>query len=105
MLHAESSDRLAPLCFRHYNDDLRICFSLVEQSSHRDEIKNLAYVPFANEVTTQGKRLLVIEKIVLLQHAQHTAVDDHFHGLMQEQVRKLLIWQHAIRSVVALVAA
>ena len=46
-----------------------------------------------NEVAAETERLLVVEKVVLLKHAEHAAFGNHFHRFVQEEVGQLLVRQ------------
>lgn len=89
----------------NHNDHFGVGIAFFEESAYRDKVQYLSDIPFLNEVTAEAKRLLVVQEVVLLEHAEHAAFCDHFHCFVQEEVRKLLVRQRTVGDHVALVAS
>jgi hypothetical protein len=77
----------------------------LEEAANRDEIQDLADIPSGEEVAAEFERLLIVEKIVLLEHTQHTAFCDHRHRLVQKEIGELLVRDGAVFSLILFVAA
>ena len=79
--------------------------ALLEKATDRNKIKYLADIPTLKKFPPESKRLLVVEKAVLLEHGKHAAALQYFHGLVQEKISDLLVRQVTVFFLIANIRA
>src|SRR5947207_2109114 len=64
------------------DNDFSVGLAFMKQPTYGDEVEDLADIPAFHEFAAEGEGLLVVKKIVLLQHAQDAARDEPLHGFV-----------------------
>src|ERR1035437_5732271 len=92
--------------FSHNDNPFSVPATLLEKSPNRDEVEHFPHIPIGHEAAAETKRLLVVEKVILLEHAESTAFCDHSHRFVQKEVGQLFIREGTgtVRCLIALVA-
>ena len=73
------------------HNNLGVSAAFLKQTTNGDEIQNLPDIPSLDELAAKTKRLLIVEKVVLLKQREHAALGKRLHRFMEEEVGKLLV--------------
>src|SRR5262249_54224344 len=92
------------LCFDDEGDHLGVRAALTKEPTNRREVEDLPHVPALEDSPTEVGRLLIVEKIVLLQEAEHAPGLQKPEALVQEKIGDLLVRQRPVLAAIRRVA-
>src|SRR5580704_4735782 len=87
------------------DNDFGVGVAFMKQPTYGDEVEDLPDIPAFHEFAAEGEGLLVVKKIVLLEHAEDAARGEPLHGFVEEKVGELFVGQCAVLFLIAVVGA